>query len=741
MTHKKSKQTLVLSALLATTFTLSSCAQMFQSKLPMEFGSNTTLGTLFEKEDEISQLETPKQVFVSQGQSSSQILLSWDQVEGATSYTIERAIVKDSTITTAPDESEFQIIQKFVYDTTYTDNVIDSNANYLSDEYQKNYKYYYRIIAQNPRKSYDPSLPTTPVCGTLFNPVLNVTADLGKATDSINIYWDEVKNATKYQIWRGVNSNGTSMEKIATAQPTYDYATNKLFFKNAISSSEQGIEFYYKVIAENNSGNQSINSPIAMGFSLMSGAPVAPNNVKVSNGRGTKSSIKITWDPVVAESTTYYTIYRTSSVDSSLTLLNSKFEGTSFTDTKGLKPNEYYYYQIQSFIVDSETQEKLKSPMSDTGKDSKTPAEGFILSAPNNVKVSKTDSGALYLSWESAIGNSDEQNAYTYKIYCSQNEKDEYLICDDNVPTIFQDDGRIYAQVSKTANFYKISTFYNGIESQLSQAVAPSPNPAQNIIVSKNANLGSDKVANSNGVYPVEISWNAPSDTSSLSSYHVYRSTKKESGFRKITETPISHTSGTNTYSYIDSNETAKTRTNYYYKVLAVNSLEQGQEYSSTDYGYGALTPEQYMREYNKTAINSQTKLTLMHKSNDLDKLGSESVTGSISGSLSYNAKTQGLGARITMHYDNYADYYIDENNKELGIYFLITGDTNTTASMDASGNMDGTVVCTGMYPGSVIYDKIVIKGGAAGGGTYGIIRQGFDGQVQVDWTIGEEGR
>ena len=108
MTHKKSKQTLVLSALLATTFTLSSCAQMFQSKLPMEFGSNTTLGTLFEKEDEISQLETPKQVFVSQGQSSSQILLSWDQVEGATSYTIERAIVKDSTITTAPDESEFQ---------------------------------------------------------------------------------------------------------------------------------------------------------------------------------------------------------------------------------------------------------------------------------------------------------------------------------------------------------------------------------------------------------------------------------------------------------------------------------------------------------------------------------------------------------------------------------------------------------------------------------------------------------
>ena len=50
-------------------------------------------------------------------------------------------------------------------------------------------KYYYRIIAQNPRKSYEPSVPTAPVYGSLFKPVLKVNADLGKATDSINIYW------------------------------------------------------------------------------------------------------------------------------------------------------------------------------------------------------------------------------------------------------------------------------------------------------------------------------------------------------------------------------------------------------------------------------------------------------------------------------------------------------------------------------------------------------------------------
>ena len=38
-------------------------------------------------------------------------------------------------------------------------------------------------------------------------------------------------------------------------------------------------------------------------------------------------------------------------------------------------------------------------------------------------------------------------------------------------------------------------------------------------------------------------------------------------------------------------------------------------------------------------------------------------------------------------------------------------------------------------------YNNIKINGGAAGGGTYGIKRDGFDGQVEVDWQVGEEGK
>ena len=146
------------------------------------------------------------------------------------------------------------------------------------------------------------------------------------------------------------------------------------------------------------------------------------------------------------------------------------------------------------------------------------------------------------------------------------------------------------------------------------------------------------------------------------------------------------------------------------------------------------------MREYNKTVIASQKYLTLMHKPADLDKLGSETIRGKLSGTLSYNAKTSGFGAEIIMKYTNYAEYYA-AGDPDKGYYFFLNGNSNTNANMDASGTMNGTVTCTGMYPGSVGYDELKIKGGGAAGGNYIITREGFPGSVKVDWKVGEEGK
>ena len=136
--------------------------------------------------------------------------------------------------------------------------------------------------------------------------------------------------------------------------------------------------------------------------------------------------------------------------------------------------------------------------------------------------------------------------------------------------------------------------------------------------------------------------------------------------------------------------------------------------------------------------MRSQKKLTLMHKPSDTDKLGKETINGDLSGTLYYDAQSSGLGAEIVMKYTDYSDYYIN-NDPSLGVYFNITGNTDTSSNMSANGNMHGTVTCKGMYPGTVVYDQVEIKSGAAGGGSYVITPSGFS-AVAVDYKVRNEG-
>ena len=143
--------------------------------------------------------------------------------------------------------------------------------------------------------------------------------------------------------------------------------------------------------------------------------------------------------------------------------------------------------------------------------------------------------------------------------------------------------------------------------------------------------------------------------------------------------------------------------------------------------------------------MNSQKKLTLMHKSNDMDKLGSETVNGTLSGTLYYNAEVKGIGAAITMKYTNYADFYINNDSAE-GYYFFINGNTDTEANMSGNGTMHKSTTSTGMYPGIADYENLQIKSGAAGGGYYKVTTKDLNGNIiftnsQVNWTVGEEGR
>ena len=152
--------------------------------------------------------------------------------------------------------------------------------------------------------------------------------------------------------------------------------------------------------------------------------------------------------------------------------------------------------------------------------------------------------------------------------------------------------------------------------------------------------------------------------------------------------------------------------------------------------GYGALTHAQYLLEYDKTVKSSHQRLTLMHRPRALSKLGAETQNGAISGSVSYAARIAGLGARVIIRYEHYADFY-SAGEPALGPCWTISGEMNTSASLNQSGRMDGTIEIGGMYPGKVFYDNILIKDGGSAGGTYGVEPAGFP-RAELSWTLGK---
>jgi len=707
---------------------LSSCADIFQPKIPMS-GNNDTLDNVFGRNaEEITQLSTPTQFYIAPYYSSSEIRLTWSAVRGAEYYMVERAV---STSGEEPDDGEYEPLERFVYGTSYTDEVLRT-PSLDSPEFQN--KYFYRVSAFNTAKKYDESEPTIPQSAMLFRAPAKLKASGGESVEDIMVEWESTPGAVSYEIWRSTIAEGTSPTLLKTVYG------NQVWYRNMVSLNEQGVDFYYMITAINSFGKRTQQTRPAYGYSRVFGAPTAPENINMASdsGRGNSTTgIEIQWDAVDAEGV-YYAIYRYSEFDSSLTKLESKFENTSgalivtYNDTQGLKPGIYYYYKIQAILLNDDGKE-LKSSFS------KSDPEGYLLSCPDEVIAEKNPDGSVTVKWKPAKGSEGERLRYTYNVWADSDPEGSFVNrVAASVPPDTGGDGYISTSVLSGA-FFKVSTMNGGDESAKSVVVSPSPAAAIIDGATQRANTGA--TANSNGVYPVKITWRKP-DNEEPYFYNIQRSTRSGSGYSTINDESLPAGGPFNDvyyregdiYTYIDKNESARVGRKFYYRVLSLNLLKQGSFPSGEREGYGALTHTQYLLEYNKTMSAALKKLTYMWKPGSTDKLGTETKNGSISGTIYYNAALDGLGARIIIRLSNYADFYI-ENVPANGVYFILSGESNTSANMSSNGTMDGTVTCTGMYPGSVRYNNIQIKGGGAGGGTYGVQPEGFP-NVEVVYTV-----
>ena len=733
----------IFTMLLCSVFIFTSCYTWFEDKIRMDTETpQISLTDFLYEAPKITNLDPPEQLIVSQGLYSGIIKLHWTDVPNATSYRIERAVVSADSNGNypIPEEGDFSVLEKYVFHTNYSDHILsDPKSN---SDYSK--LYYYRVSAENIVKGYESSDFTdytaeeTFGLGWLLAPPQNISAWKGKKEDSIQISWEKVPKARSYQIYRGEKSNGTGMELLDTVK------ANQNVFLNSIEPIEQGTEFYYKVVAV--LGNDSLSAPtgLALGYTRKEGAPEPPDSITIENGRGQSlSSIKIKWEPAADKENykTLYSVFRSSSTNSILKQIKKETSETSVVDSDNLEPGVIYYYYVQSIYKNDI--DFLKSKFSDTGSEPEDDGEtayGYLLSAPSDVEVTDgSTKDKVTIKWTPAIRYVKEESTdpFTYIIQISDSLSADSFVDFEEITSIPEISEGYYSYEVSKKNFYRIITVNSdGLRSEPSYIVAPTPEAPETVTVTKTSALtGLENYNyNTNEVYPVKITWTKPADDNP-DGYYIYRSTSPDSGYRRITDLPLSASST----SFIDENETARPGTYYYYKVVSLNVLGQGKK-GNVDYGYGAITRDQWFREYNKTIMSSQAKLTLMHKSNDMDKLGSETIKGKFSGTLSYNAKIAGLGAEITMHYQDYCDFVDSFDNP----YYKLTGNTDTTSNMSANGNMHEKVTCTGMYPGYAIYNNLQIKGGAAGGGYYLVETYDQTGSIilpegNVDWTVGEQ--
>ena len=225
----------------------------------------------------------------------------------------------------------------------------------------------------------------------------------------------------------------------------------------------------------------------------------------------------------------------------------------------------------------------------------------------------------------------------------------------------------------------------------------------------------SEANANKNGVFPVLITW----DTIPFAkSYSVFRGTDTNN---------MEYIGLVSNTAFIDANEDAVPNQKYLYKVNA--NLNNQVIESELEEGYGALTIQTYMLTYNQTIYINHPKMVLMNNKSNLAKLGKEEVSGKYSGTCLYQTKVRGFSGIVMMKYTNYCD---TEG-------WIFNGYANVRANISASGMMFGTMIVSGMYPGTVCYDNIEIKKGNAGGGFYTIEPEGFD-KAELPWdSIPEE--
>ena len=308
--------------------------------------------------------DAPTGVSASDGTSTAGVIVTWDAVASANSYSVWRG--------TSSSSAAASQIASGLTSTSYTDSSAVVGTTY-----------YYWVKATNLggtsgwsnsdtgyRKVAAPSAPT------------GVTASDGLSATEIVVAWNAVSTADSYSVWRGTSSSSSSATRIASDITVTSYSD---------SSAVAGTTYYYWVKATNSGGVSGFSSPDTGYLAVITG----PTSVTASDGDGTHAGyVRVSWQ--ASQNATSYEVWRgTVNAYSSASRIASP-TATSYNDTSAT-PGALFYYWVRAVT----TAGTSAFSASDTGY--------RPLSVPTGIAATTGNENGVVVSWSSVTGATSYQ--------------------------------------------------------------------------------------------------------------------------------------------------------------------------------------------------------------------------------------------------------------------------------------------------------------------------------------------
>jgi len=228
-----------------------------------------------------------------------------------------------------------------------------------------------------------------------------VTATYDSVNKEVHITWNHVSNATYYNIWRSENVNSGYIE-LGYVNSSY----NGTWDEEIVA----GHTYYYKVDAENSSGQRSALSAASSAVTIPgSGAPAVPTGVTATYDSA-NSRVLVQWNTV--SNAYWYNIWVSENQYSGFTELGfvtSDYNGTYDYD---IVPGHTYYYK-----VDAESSSNQRSALSAVSNGVTIPGTP---SAPTGLNIIERTSNRIKIEW-TPVPTAEE-----YRIYQSTSSYGPY---------------------------------------------------------------------------------------------------------------------------------------------------------------------------------------------------------------------------------------------------------------------------------------------------------------------------